>query len=322
MKCVMLTALIGLLSTALLLDPQPVFADGCPNPVNDSVLHRLEHAKPVTLDYQTGQSVLLSGNEDGSADLAGHSVVGIEFEPSGQMIGYGVETLPPVDITPLLALGTNTVSLTAVDPQDTAWLRVIPPCSAAPQPVPTAAGHEAKLQPMPSPVPVPTATRVLIPTPTPAPTPEDAIVTQVPPHTHTDGIVDAKNEKAPVAGSHPATGGEALLRRLGRILLAMTLLALILLFAMSDPGYLRDGLVLLVDWCKRQEWGAALKRVMAMDAAQFVAWRKQQALWLRAKFSTVKADLPGQYHRLNWDALVARWNAVKAQILAWLKQIR
>lgn len=308
-------ALIGLLSTALLLDPQPVFAGGCTHSVNDGAqLHRLEHAKPVTLDYQAGQSALLSGNEDGSADLAGHSVVGIEFAPSGQMIGYGVETLPPIDVTPLLALGTNTVSLTAVDPQDTAWLRIIPPCSASPQPDATAAaGHETELQPVPSPVPVPTATRVLIPTPTPAPTAEDAIVAQVPPLTHTDEIADASNR--------PATAGEALMRRLGRILLAMTLLALILLFAMSDPAYLRDGLMRLVGWCKRQEWGAVLKRVMTMNAAQFAAWRKRQELWLREELSTVKAELLERCHRLDWNGLVMRWQALKAQILTWLKRI-
>lgn len=312
MHKILRATLIALLSNVILLfvNVQPLVSGDCSDGVmqdNVQVL-RLEHAQPVTLAYQPGQRVTLAGNDTGTADLAGRSVVGIQFEPSGQMVGYGVETLPPVDITPLLYAGSNTVSLTAVDPLDMAWIRVTPPCPATQQ---TAIAPAA----------APTATRVLIPTPTPVSVSEDAIIPPTPAVMHTAEAVNTGKTSVPVADADEDTPHPSFMPVLGRILFGLALLGLMLVFTMSDLYRLRDELLRLVEWCKRQEWSAMLAHVMPMDAAQFAAWRRRQELRLRAKYDAVKAELLDRYYRLDWDALVTRWNAVKAQLLAWLKRL-
>jgi hypothetical protein len=262
------------------------------------------------VDYEPGQTVTLAGDAEGTGKLVGRSVVAVNFEPSGHGIGYGVESesLPAQDVTPLMSTGPNTVRLTAVNAQDCAWLIITGQCAGAKD-----QGAVANA--------VATPTRVLIPTPTPVATAEDAIVAQVPTVTHTDEMVNAGHADDSVGDSATASAGEALMQRVGRILLAMALLGLILLFTVSDLYRLRHELLRLVEWCKRQEWSAMLNRVMAMDAMQFAAWRKRQELRLRAKLSTAKADLLERYHRLDWNVLVMQWQALKAQILAWMKRI-
>lgn len=304
MNAVTRTLFIAVLSNIILLfvNVQPLVSGDCSDGLNREVvqLYRLEHGRTVTIDYVPGVTVTLAGDSEGSAKLVGQSVVSVGFEPSGKGLGYGVEpqSLAAQRVETLLVPGSNSIKLVAVNPADHAWLTVRMPCPSLPD-----------------------ATHVLATTPTPASAIEDAIVAQVPTLTHTDEMVNAGNADASVGDSATASAGEALMQRVGRILLATALLGLILLFTMSDLYRLRHELLRLVEWCKRQEWSAMLNRVMAMDGAQFAAWRKRQELRLRGKLSAVKAELLERYHDLDWNGLVTRWHALKAQLLAWLKRL-
>jgi len=287
MKKILLAALIGLLSNfaVLPLYAQPLDTGECAGGAESYVIETLslEHAKPVTVDYETGQTVTLAGDAEGTGKLVGRSVVAIEFEPSGKGIGYGVEqdSLPVQDVTPLMITGQNTVSLTAVDVRDCAWLIITGQCAGA-------NAQDAVVNE------VATPTRVLIPTPTPAAVAESAIVSHSVNISHADAIVNSGKTPASVVDSGKEAAVKALMQRMARVLLAMAMLGLILLFTMSDLYRLRFELLQLVGWCKRQEWGVMLQRVMTLDAAQFAAWRRQQALRLYAKYNAVKARL------LNW----------------------
>lgn len=257
-------ALSGLLSMVMLfVDVQPLVASDCPNNANgDAVqIHRLEHATPVTLDYQPGQSAMLSGNEAGNAKLAGRSVVGVEFAPSGQMIGYGVETLPPIDVTPLLALGTNTVSLTAVDPQDRAWLRITSPCPVSP--TSTAESPDSRVQPSLTPTSAPTATRVLIPTATPTDAEISAIITPTLAVRHSSDRPDSTNSRSPAAVETPVVTPVSMQGVLLRLLVGLLLVMGVLLALMQGDV--------------RRLWQALRQRVQTVDAALLL--RRLRAGW-------------------------------------------
>lgn len=218
MKRIMLTALTGLMSSfaVLPLYAQPLVSGDCSDSLNREVvqLYRLEHAKPVTMNYQPGETVVLAGDVDGDARLVGKSVVSIRFEPSGKGLGYGTEpqSLAAQHVEPLLSPGGNSIKLVAVNPADDAWLTVRTSCPPAPAP-----------------------TWVLIPTPTAVATVEGAIVAQVPTLTHTDEMVSSGPANAPVADGSMAAAGEALMERMGQILLAAALLGLILVFTLGKP---------------------------------------------------------------------------------------
>ena len=50
-------------------------------------------------------------------------------------------------------------------------------------------------------------------------------------------------------------------------------------------------------WCKRQ--AAMLARWVTLDAAQFALWRRQQEVRLLAKYRAVKAELLNWFKRLG-----------------------
>lgn len=172
----------------------------------------LTHGTPVSFDYEPGQTVMLAGDAEGSTGLVGRSVVSISFESSGS-VSYGVEpdSLPVQDVTPLMITGENRVKLIAVDHRDTAWLIVETPCPTA----------------------VPTATYVLIPTPTAITIAEKVIVTQTVPISHTVVTTDARD--ADVSMMNRDMAGEALVGRLGRILIAAAFLGLLLALQFGKP---------------------------------------------------------------------------------------
>lgn len=244
MKQILCAALIGLLSNfaVLPLYAQPVDTGDCAGGADSYVIETLslEHAKPVTVDYEPGQTVTLTGDAEGQAKLVGRSVVAVNFEPSGHGIGYGVESesLPPQDVTSLMIIGPNTVSLTAVDTRDCAWLIITGQCAGANNPDAIANA-------------VATPTRVLIPTPTPAAITEVSIISHSVTVSHTDAMTDTGNTDVALVEGNEATVREALMQRLGRILLAAALLGLIVLFTMSDLYRLRHELMEVADWCKR-----------------------------------------------------------------------
>ena len=253
MKRIMFAALIGLLSNfaVLPLYAQPVDTGDCTGGADSYVIEALslEHAKPVTVDYQPGQTVTLAGDAEGQTKLVGRSVVAVNFAPSGHGLGYGVESesLPPQDVTSLMITGPNTVSLTAVDARDCAWLIITGQCAGADKPDAIANA-------------VATPTRVLIPTPTPAAITEVAIISHTVTVSHTDAMTDGGHE-----GSE-ATVREALMQRLGRILLAAALLGLIVLFTMSDLYRLRHELMKVADWCKRDGWNLLVANYESVKA--------------------------------------------------------
>ncbi len=150
MQPIIRMSLIALLSNVLFLavDAKPLVSNSCNGTDNQPTRTAIElrQGEPITLTQLDGQTVRLAGNASGTEELSGRSVVAITFSPSGQGIGYGVETLPPQDVTPLLVTGKNEVRLTAVLPQDRAWLIVTAPC------------------PTPTPLPIVTATPSVMPT--------------------------------------------------------------------------------------------------------------------------------------------------------------
>ncbi len=217
--------LIGLLSAALVLDAPPLFADSCPSTVNDSVRVRpLEQAKLVTLDYQPGQSAVPSG----------------------------VETLPSIDMTPLLAVGANTVNLTAVDGQDTAWVQSNLPCASSPRLVMIVKGHGSGLQTVVTPMPIPTYGP--IPTLTPTATTMDAIIAPTPAAMHTDKIINT--EDMPLV-TEDATS-KPWMSLLRRTLISLALLAVIWTLILGDVRSWWQGLRRLA---QRVDIGARLQRM-------------------------------------------------------------
>ncbi|MCB0208653.1 MAG: hypothetical protein KDJ52_04970 [Anaerolineae bacterium] len=190
--------------------------------------------------------MMLAGDAEGKADLQGTSVVAIEFS-SGQSIGYGVESekLAPQEVSTMLTEGLNIIRLTAVNPEDQAWLIVETPCSAVAL--------------------APTSTRVLIPTPTPL------TLAVVQPLTDTVAVAD---DSAIMASTELSTANQALMQRAGRMLLASALLGLILLLSMGDWQSRQESLRRLMASLKRLSarlpvWWQALE-------SQLVAWWKRQ----------------------------------------------
>ena len=225
MSKIMRMALIGLVGATLILDAQPLFADGCPSTVNDSVRVRpLEQAKPVTLDYQLGAFAVLSG----------------------------VETLPSIDMTPLLAVGTNTVSLTAIDAQNTAWVRSNLPCASSLRLVMIVEGHGGELQTVVTPMPIPTYGP--IPTRTRAATTMDAIIAPTPTTLHTDKIVNTGEDVPLVTEDATSKPWMSLLRR---TLISLVLLAFIWALILGDVRGWWQGLRRLA---QRVDIGAPLHR--------------------------------------------------------------
>lgn len=228
MKKILLTALIGLISNfaVLPLYAQSVTTGDCAGGADSYVIETLslEHAKPVTVDYEPGQTVTLAGDAEGTGKLVGRSVVGIEFEPSGKGIGYGVEqdSLPVQDVTPLMISGQNSVRLTAVDVRDCAWLIITGQCAGVKD-------QDALANVIATP------TRVLIPTPTSAAIAESAILSQSSTITHTDEIVDSGNVDMPLTGENANAATDALMERAGRIVLGIMLLGMMLLLTVGKP---------------------------------------------------------------------------------------
>ena len=216
MKRMTYMALIGLftLFAALVGTVQPMMAQQCGEGPQSAITRqiRLEHAKPVTLTYQPGQTVTLAGDESGLADLEGSSVVAVEFSPSGKGLGYSQppETLAAQDVTALLEAGENRVSLIAVDERDTAWLVVTSPCEA----------KEAEAQP--------TATATVEPAPTAT---ESAIVTPTTIVRHT-AVVTAATDASEIAQKVAVrdSGGQQLFRLL--FILSATVLGLSILLGL------------------------------------------------------------------------------------------
>lgn len=229
----------------VLVNAAPVYGQSLAGDCRDTQAIPLVHGQPVTLEYQTDQTVTLAGDTEGKADLQGQSVVAIEFS-SGQGIGYGVESekLAPQNVNAMLSEGSNTIRLTAVNPEDSAWLIVETPCPAVAL--------------------APTATRVLIPTPTPL------TVAVVQPPTGTISITD---DSATMASDDGNTVTTALMQRTGRVLLASALLGLILLFATGNWQSWQVSLRRLEE-VKRQ--GLRLRAWWRMLAAYLLAWWKRQ----------------------------------------------
>lgn len=206
----------------------------------------LVHGQPITLEYQAGQAVTLAGDTGGNAKLQGKSVVAIEFS-SGQSIGYGVEAWPAQTVTAMFSEGSNTVRLTAVNPEDRAWLIVKAPCPVV----------------------------ALAPTATPAEASLAAIVTPTATIRHTAAMLNSARKEAPMTTEITKTATDAPMRLVGRVLMVASLLGMLLAFAMGGvcgwrqwlrqtiAGPKKQGLRLLIGW-------PSLK-------AQLLTWWKHQA---------------------------------------------
>lgn len=215
MKRMTYMAVIGLftLFAALVGTAQPMMAQQCGDAPQSAMTQqiRLEHAKPVTLTYQPGQTVMLAGDESGLADLEGSSVVAVEFSPSGMGLGYSLppETLPAQDVAALLEAGQNRISLIAVDKSDVAWLVVTIPCEA----------KETEAQP--------TATATLKPAPTAT---ESAIVTPTTIVRHTAVATATKASETAQKVTVRDSGGQQMFRLL--FVLSATVLGLSILLGL------------------------------------------------------------------------------------------
>lgn len=282
MKNIFYMALIGLVSNfvALPLYAQSLVSGNCNDSPGGNIaqLYQLQHGKPVTLHYQPGQQVTLSGDAGGGAALQGHSVVAIEFEPSGKGLGYGVESLSAQDITPLLKSGPNTVRLTAVDTRDTAWITHVTPCS--------------------DPTAITTIEAVATPT-SMGPAKGAAIITHSIAITET---TDSSKEHSVPTTDNVATAREALLARLDDVLVGLSILSILLAFA---TGSLQRWVV---------QGGSSLLCYVQMLWQRFQEHERYHAtvmLWNR-----YQQDLRNLLAK-SITAGRTRWTALRSQLSIW-----
>jgi hypothetical protein len=220
----MALVLLSINVAALFLTAKPVIAPTCGDGLHEGASYtlRLEHGKPVTLNYEVGQTVILAGSPTSETDLEGTSVVGIYLSPSGAGIGYsnGEESLPAQSIHNLLVPGANEVKLVAVDKDDVAFLIVRLPCDSVKAQV------QGAITPSPEPMPTITASAIIASTATVGHTPEH-------------GALMSSIEASPSEDSDISLSEQMFSRRIGRILIALVLLGLLIFSTMGGFAALR-----------------------------------------------------------------------------------